>query len=49
MRTSIRTECPGKNRKRGKQKLVTAEDVLPVIADTNIAGKSQEYFVCPIG
>jgi GrpB-like predicted nucleotidyltransferase (UPF0157 family) len=26
MRTSIRTECPGKNRKRGQQKLVTGGD-----------------------
>ncbi len=45
MRTSIRTECPGKDRRRGQQKIVTAEDVLPLVA--NIAGKPQEYFACP--
>ena len=45
MRTSVRTECPGKNRRRGEQKFVTAEDVLPLVAD--IAGKPKEYFVCP--
>ena len=43
MRTSIRTECPGKNRRRGEQKLVTTEDALPLVAD--IAGKPWEYFV----
>ncbi len=32
MRTSVRTECPGKNRRRGEQKFVTAEDVLPLVA-----------------
>ena len=26
MRTSVWTECPGKNRRRGEQKFVTAED-----------------------
>jgi hypothetical protein len=46
-RTETQTECPGKNRKRGQQKFVTAEDVLPVVADTDITGTPQEYFVCP--
>jgi hypothetical protein len=37
MRTSFRTQCPGKNRKSGEQKLDTAEDVFPFV--TGIAGK----------
>jgi len=45
MRISARTECPGKNRRRGEQKFVTAEDVIPLVAD--IANNPQEYFVCP--
>ena len=45
MRTSTRTECPGSNRRRGEQEFVTAEDVLPLVAD--IAINPQEYFVCP--
>jgi hypothetical protein len=47
MRTFSRTECPGKNRKRGQRKLFTVENMLVVIEDTDIVVMPQEEFVCP--